>query len=101
MDSTYLELFQMEIEREKEEQRIARKEGRATPIHRDISRETVDRTSPLVSSRLLSGYANGLLSKQEILRHLGIDQKHIWNSCTRLLLWTRYKVLRHIIETES
>lgn len=87
--STYLELFRMDIEREKEEQRIARKEGRATPIPRNISRETVDRTSPLVSSCLLSGYANELLSKQEISRHLGIDQKHVDRYLWEVSTWNK------------
>ena len=85
--NTYLELFRSEIEREKEEQRIARKEGRATPIPRDISREAVDRTSPLVSNCLFNGYANDLLSKQEISRHLGIDQKHIDKYLREVSTW--------------
>lgn len=87
--NTYLELFRSEIEHEKEEQRIARKEGRATSIPRDISREVVDRTSPLVSNCLLNGYANELLSKQEISRHLGIDQKHIDKYLREVSTWSK------------
>lgn len=86
---TYLELFKTDIEREKEEQRIARKEGRATPIPKDISREAVDRTSLLVSSCLFDGYANDLLSKQEISRHLGIDQKHIDKYLREVSAWNK------------
>lgn len=85
--STYLDLFRTDIEREREEQRIARKEGRAIQIPRNISRETIDRTSPLVSNCLLNGYANDLLSKQEISRHLGIDQKHIDKYLREVSTW--------------
>ena len=86
---TYLELFRLEIEHDKEEQRIARKEGRAPSIPRDISRETVDRTSPLISNCLLNGYANDFLSKQEISRHLGIDQKHIDRYLWEVSTWNK------------
>lgn len=87
--NTYLELFRSEIEREKEEQRIARKEGRASSVRRNISREAVDRTSPLISNRLLNGYANELLSKQEISRHLGIDQKHVDKYLQEVSIWSK------------
>lgn len=86
---TYLDLFRTDVEREKEERRIARKEGRAISIPRDISREAVDRTSHLVSSFLFTGYANDLLSKQEISRHLGIDQKHIDKYLREVSTWNK------------
>lgn len=86
---TYLELFRIDIEREKEERRIARKEGREIPIPRNISRETIDRTSPLVCSCLFNGYASDLLSKQEISRHLGIDQKHIDKYLREVSTWNK------------
>ena len=87
--STYLELFRKDIEREKEEQHMARKEGRAKEIRKNISRDAIDRTSPLVSSCLLNGYANDLLSKQEISHHLGIAQKHVDKYLREVSTWNK------------
>ena len=81
---TYADLFNQEIEQERERQRIAREQGIKIGPAKNISREAVDRTSPSVSKLLYHG-----LSKQDIARHLNIDQRHIDKFLVEVSKWIK------------
>lgn len=86
---TFAERFKKEHEQERERQRNARKNGIKTGIPRDVSREAIDRTSSAVSRILYYGYGEDFYSKQDIARHLGIDQKHIKKFLTEVSKWNK------------
>lgn len=75
--TAYANEFRRIIEREREEQRIARKEGRAHGVPRIPDREAIDRTSSALCKTLFRGYAEELFSKQDVSRYLGIGQQHV------------------------
>lgn len=85
--NTYADLFRQEIEHEREKQRADRKNGIQNNIPRNISREAIDRTSPAVSKALYRGYGEEIYSKQDIARHLNIDQKHINKFLMEVAKW--------------
>ena len=86
---TYADLFRREVEKEREEQREARKNGMTVGIPRDISRETIDRTSPSISRLLYYGFGEDYFSKQDVARHLGIDQKHVNKFLLEVSTWSK------------
>lgn len=86
---TYADLFRREVEKECEEQREARKNGMTVGIPRDISRETIDRTSPSISRLLYYGFGEDYFSKQDVARHLGIDQKHVNKFLMEVSTWSK------------
>jgi len=86
---TYSDIFRRELEQEREERRIARQNGKKNSISRNISREALDRTSPSISKVLYHGYVEEVFSKQDIARHLGIDQKHINKYLAEVATWIR------------
>ena len=86
---TYSELLRQEFENEKEQSRIARQNGLATGIPRNIGRETVDRMSSTISKLLYQGYTQDYFSKQDIARHLDIDQKHINSYLLEVSKWSK------------
>ena len=86
---TYADLFRREVEKEREEQREARKNGMTVGIPRDISRETIDRTSPSISRLLYYGFGEDYFSKQDVVRHLGIDQKHVNKFLMEVSTWSK------------
>lgn len=86
---TYADLFRREVEKEREEQREARKNGMTVGIPRDISRETIDRTSPSISRLLYYGFGEDYFSKQDVARHLGIDQKYINKFLMEVSTWSK------------
>ena len=86
---TYADLFRREVEKEREEQREARKNGMTVGIPRDISRETIDRTSPSISRLLYYGFGEDYFSKQDVARHLGIDQKHVNKFLMEVSTWSK------------
>lgn len=73
---TYMDEFRRAIELEKEEQKVARKEGRAPKIPRNPSREAIDRTSSSLCVSLYKGYSDAIFSKQDICRYIGLSQKY-------------------------
>jgi Zn-dependent peptidase ImmA (M78 family) len=75
--TAYLDEFRRNIEREREEQRLARKEGHAQGIPRIPYREAIDRTSSELCRMLFRGYAEELFSKQDVSRYLGIGQQYV------------------------
>ena len=85
---TYADMFRQEIDYEREKQRTDRKNGINNSIPRNISREAIDRTSPSVSKVLYRGYGEEIYSKQDIARHLNIDQKHINKFLTEVAKWS-------------
>lgn len=87
--NTYADEFRREIEREREEQRLAREAGLKTGFHTSISREAIDRTSSIVCKTLYYGYGEEMYSKRDIAQHLGIAQKHIDKFLTEVSLWNR------------
>ena len=85
---TYADEFKRDVEMQKEERRIAKQEGRSLPgPARNVSRETIDRTSAAVCKVLCYGYGNNNFSKQDIARHLGISQKHINKFLSEVASW--------------
>ena len=86
---TYADLLRREVEKEREEQREARKNGMTVGIPRDISRETIDRTSPSISRLLYYGFGEDYFSKQDVARHLGIDQKHVNKFLMEVSTWSK------------
>lgn len=85
---TYVDMFRKEIDYERKKQRTDRKNGINNSIPRNISREAIDRTSPSVSKVLYRGYGEEIYSKQDIARHLNIDQKHINKFLTEVAKWS-------------
>lgn len=74
---TYSETFKTEIERNREEQRLARQEGKKTGFAPEMSRVAFDRVSHSVCVALYKGYCENIYSKRDIANHVRIDQKHI------------------------
>ena len=86
---TYSDEFRKIIEKEREEQRLARQAGLKTVFGKSVSRDAIDRTSSAVCKALYRGYGEEVYSKRDIAQHLGIAQKHVdkflrevskWNS---------------------
>ncbi len=85
--TAYADEFRRTIEREREEQRLARIEGRAQRIPRFPYRDAIDRTSSELCRTLFRGYAEELFSKQDVSRYLGIGQQHIDKFLREVSLW--------------
>lgn len=85
---TYADEIHRQIERDKEEQRIARKEGRGKTIVQQPSRLAIDRTSQAVCTALFQGYCENIYSKRDIANHVGIDQKHIDKFLMEVAEWS-------------
>ncbi len=85
---TYADEIHRQIEHDKEEQRIARQEGRGKTIIQQPSLIAIDRTSQAVCSTLFQGYCENLYSKRDIANHVGIDQKHIDKFLMEVAKWT-------------
>lgn len=86
---TYVALLNQEIEQERERQRVAREQGIKIGPAKNISREAIDRTSPSVSKMLYHGFSEEVYSKQDIARHLNIDQRHIDKFLMEVSKWIR------------
>lgn len=84
---TYSDVFHREIERDREEQRLARKAGLKTGIPRNVSREAIDRTSPAICKTLYYGYGEEIYSKRDIAQHLRISQKHVGKFLREVSKW--------------
>jgi Zn-dependent peptidase ImmA (M78 family) len=63
--------------KEREAEKIARREGKGLKIPKNVSREAVDKTSSKICKILSIGYSDGYFSKQEVSGCLGIKEKHI------------------------
>lgn len=74
---TYSDEFRRMIEKEREEQRLARKAGLQIGFGKSVSRDAIDRTSSAVCKALYYGYGEEIYSKRDIAQHLGIAQKHV------------------------
>ena len=85
--NSYSDLFRIELEKEKEEQRIARREGRKMNYFTDMSRIAFDRTSYSVCVALYQGYCDNIYSKRDVANHVRIDQKHIDKFLTEVSKW--------------
>ena len=86
---SYSDAFRREIEKEREEQKLARKAGIKTGIPLSMSREAIDRTSPSVCKALYYGFAEEIYSKRDIALHLGIAQKHVDKFLREVSKWNR------------
>lgn len=87
--NTYVNLFNQELEQERERQRSSREQGINIGIPKSVSRDAVDRTSPSVSKILYHGFCEEVYSKQDIARHLNIDQRHVNKFLTEVSKWIR------------
>jgi Zn-dependent peptidase ImmA (M78 family) len=72
---------------QKEEEKLARQEGRKQQIPKNVSREAIDKTSPTICRILLIGYSDGFFSKQEVSGFLGIKEKHIPKFLAEVAKW--------------
>ena len=72
---------------QKEEDKLARQEGRGKPVLKNVSREAIDKTSPTICRVLLIGYSDGYFSKQEVSGFLRIKEKHIPNFLAEVSKW--------------
>ena len=86
---TYADEFRREIERDREEQRLAREAGLKTGFRTSVSREAIDRTSSIVCKTLYYGYGEEMYSKRDIAQHLGIAQKHVDKFLAEVSVWNR------------
>ena len=84
---TYSDEFRREIEKEREEQRLARKAGLQTGFGKSVSRDAIDRTSSVVCKTLYYGYGEEIYSKHDIAQHLGIAQKHVEKFLMEVSRW--------------
>ncbi len=84
---TYSDMFSVELEKEKEEQRIARQEGRKTGFIQEMFRVAFDRTSHSVCVALYQGYCDNIYIKRDIASNGRIDQKHIDKFLTEVSKW--------------
>ena len=84
---TFTNEIRQSYEQEREAAQIARSEGRATPIPRNMSREAVDKTSASICRVLLIGYGEGYFSKQDLSGLLGIKEKHIPKFIAEVAKW--------------
>ena len=78
-----------EYEMERIKRRSAKETGKYYGVPRDISRETIDRTSPAVCQLLYYGYCEEFYSKRDIAHHLGIASKHIDKFLEEVSKWNR------------
>lgn len=86
---TYADEFRREVERDREEQRLARQAGLTTGFRPSVSREAIDRTSSVVCKALYYGYGEEMYSKRDIAQHLGIAQKHVDKFLAEVSAWSR------------
>lgn len=86
---TYADEFRREVEREREEQRLARQAGLKTKFRKIVSREAIDRTSSVVCKTLYYGYGEEMYSKRDIAQHLGIAQKHVDKFLSEVSAWSK------------
>ncbi len=84
---TYSDEFRRIIEKEREEQKSARKAGLQTGFGKSVSRDAIDRTSSVVCKALYYGYGEEIYSKRDIAHHLGIAQKHVDKFLTEVSRW--------------
>ena len=75
--------FDMEKEIEREKRKASGNNG-----FRNITRETIDKTSGSLFQTLYHGYGEGLVDRQDIARYLRIDQKHISNILREVSQWS-------------
>lgn len=75
--NSFSDAFKHELEIEKEERELARKEGNAVIIPRNISREAIDSTSSTICKTLYYGYGEEVYSKLDVAHYLNISPKHI------------------------
>ena len=75
--------FDMEKEIEREKRKVSGNKG-----FRNITRETIDKTSGNLFRTLYHGYGEGLVDRQDIARYLRIDQKHISNILREVSQWS-------------
>lgn len=84
---TYANEIRQNFEKERQAQKVARKEGRAPNIAKVPSREAIDKTSPAICKVLLIGYSDGYFTKQEVSGLLRIKEKHIPKFLTEVAKW--------------
>ena len=83
----YVDEISVELERDKEEQRIARREGRGKKAMQMPSQIAIDRTSQSICVALFQGYCESIYSKRDIANHVGINQKHVDRFLMEVAKW--------------
>ena len=86
---TYSNEFRLEIEKEREEQRIQRQNGIPSSFRKSVSRDAIDRTSTAVCNALYHGFQEEMFSKRDIAHHLGIAQRHVDGFLSEVSKWNR------------
>jgi Zn-dependent peptidase ImmA (M78 family) len=83
----YANNIRRDFESKKEAEKIARKEGRGTPIPSDPSRDAVDNNSSAICRVLFLGFGEGYFSKQDVSGLLGIKEKHVQAFIAEVARW--------------
>ena len=86
---TYANEFSVIVEREREEQRLLRESGVPSKFRRNITYQTIDRTSSAVCKTLCYGYGEEVYSKRDIAQHLGISQKQVDKFLMEVSKWNK------------
>lgn len=81
--------FNKDYEKQKEKERIARKNGKKNSFRINVSRNIIDVTSSSVCSTLRYGYAEDYFSKRDIAMHLDISQRHVDNFFKEVSTWNK------------
>lgn len=84
---TFTSEIQKNYLQEREAEKIARQEGRGTPIPKSMSRVAIDKTSSAICRVLFIGYSDGYFSKQDVSGFLGIKEKHIPKFLAEVARW--------------
>lgn len=84
---TYIDEFKRALEREKEELKVAKLEGRSSQFRRNPSRDAIDKNSSSICLALFKGFGDDLYSKRDVCRYLGISQKYADRFLTEVSKW--------------
>lgn len=76
------------LEREREENRAARKEGRLSGFPIPPERVAIDKTSSMICGVLTRAYNSEKISKQDVARYLSISQNHVDTFFREVSAWS-------------
>ena len=86
--TTYIDAFEQDIEREREERNLSKKDKNDHGIRRIPHREAIDRTSSELCKLYVRGYDAELFNKSDISRYLGIGHQHIDRFLREVSSWS-------------
>ena len=84
---TINEEIQLKLKKDKEQIEEMKKAGIKPPFVSSPSRDAMDKNSHQIGSVLLSGYEEGVFSRNDIARHLGIGEKNVNDYLREVSKW--------------